>query len=564
MNSEPLGSFCLVLHAHLPYVLRHGERPHGAVWLYEAIAETYLPLLDLIGEIALNGVHPGLTIGLTPILLLQLADEELKSGFIAYAKTRIALAAEDRAAFLRQGDKRLADLAGQWERWYQARLEHYERIGGDIVGQFRQRQEEGHIQLISGTATHAYLPLLLTDQSIRAQLAAGTAISRRFFGDTLKGLWLPECAYRPAIDCWRPPVLGEEGRHRAGLESFLPGAGVNHTFIDSHLIAGGQPLGVIADGRFFHAGAAQAHRDRKSGWRETLEPVGIASEAERADVFAFARHPRLAEQVWSSKVGYPGDGAYLEFHKKHGPGGVRYWRVTDVCADLAAKEAYDPAAVAGRIYANAQHFCLMVKEVLGEYYARTGRRGVCVAAFDAELFGHWWFEGPRFLRDVILTLAAEGSVKPVTAQAALATAPPDKVMRPLEGSWGRNGDHSVWLNDKTRWMWEVEYRAEREMVRQVQNLPWRTNSAVADALAWAGRELLLLQASDWPFVVENGSAVDYGIKRFSGHATRCERAIELAISLAGGHSLGALQIAQFAEMKAHDGVLADVDLNWWG
>jgi 1,4-alpha-glucan branching enzyme len=237
--------------------------------------------------------------------------------------------------------------------------------------------------------------------------------------------------------------------------------------------------------------------------------------------------------------------------------------VTDVCADLPGKEAYDPGAVAARIHENAQHFCRMVKEVLAEYHARTGRRGVCVAAFDAELFGHWWFEGPRFLRDVILTLAADGHVNNRTAQAALAAAPPDKVMRPLEGSWGRNGDHSVWLNDKTRWMWEVEHRAERDMVRQAQSLPWRTNHAVAHALAWAGRELLLLQASDWPFVVENGSAMDYGIKRFSGHATRFERALECAGRAAGGQSLSAREAAQLAEMKEHDGILTDVDLNWW-
>ncbi|MGA2229886.1 MAG: 1,4-alpha-glucan branching protein domain-containing protein [Tepidisphaeraceae bacterium] len=561
MSQSP-GGFCLVLHGHLPYVARHGLWPHGETWLYEAMAETYLPLLDLIGDIALNGVCPAITLGITPVLLEQLGDEYIKTGFVEYLQSRAALGREDRAQFLRQGEPNLAELAVQWEKWYLAKLDHFERIGRDIPKQFKLRRDEGNIQILTGAATHAYLPLLLTDQSIRAQLGAGAAVTARYFGAS-SGLWLPECAYRPASDSWRPPVLEDAGRYRPGIESFLSGMGVNHTFLDSPSIVGGQPLGVVADGRFFASSSAQAHRDRKSGWRESLEPVGIASEPGRAEVFALARHPRLAQQVWSSKVGYPGDGNYLEFHKKHGPGGLRYWRVTDVAASLEAKETYDPNAVGGRVYANAQHFCSMVKDILRDYHNRTGRRGVCVAAFDAELFGHWWFEGPKFLRDVILTLAAEKIATPLTAQSAIAEFPPDKIMRPLEGSWGRGGDHTVWLNDETRWMWEVEHRCEKKMVRAVQALAWGGNQQLAGALAQAGRELLLLQASDWPFVVENQSALDYGVQRFCLHTVRFERAMEIGHHLAAGKALTPLESTQLAEMAEHDPVFAEIDLNWW-
>jgi 1,4-alpha-glucan branching enzyme len=556
------GGFCLVLHAHLPYVARHGVWPHGQTWLYEAMAETYLPLLDLIGDVALNGVCPAITIGFTPILLEQLGDEFIKTAFVEYLHGRVSQARDDRAQFLRQGEPMLANLAAQWEQWYHARLDHFERIGRDIPGQFRFRRGEGNIQILTGAATHAYLPLLLSDQSIRAQLAAGAAVTARFFGPAT-GLWLPECAYRPGSDSWRPPVLEGAGRYRPGIESFLPAIGVNHTFLDSPSIVGGQPLGVVADGRFFASSSAQAHRDRRGGWRESLEPVGIASEPGRAEVFALARHPRLAQQVWSSKVGYPGDGNYLEFHKKHGPGGLRYWRVTDVAAGLDAKETYDPSAVGGRVYANAQHFCLTVKEILRDFHNRTGRRGVCVAAFDAELFGHWWFEGPRFLRDVILTLAGEKIAASITAQSALAEFPADKIMRPLEGSWGRGQDHTVWLNDETRWMWEVEHRCEKKMLAAVQTVPWANNSSAADALKQAARELLLLQASDWPFVVENQSALDYGVQRFCLHTVRFERALDIAHHLAAGKAITSLQSAQLTEMTAHDPVFAEIDLNWW-
>jgi 1,4-alpha-glucan branching enzyme len=182
-----------------------------------------------------------------------------------------------------------------------------------------------------------------------------------------------------------------------------------------------------------------------------------------------------------------------------------------------------------------------------------------VAAFDAELFGHWWFEGPRFLRDVILTLAADAEIGRMTTAAALAAARPDKVMRLAEGSWGKMGDHSVWLNDNTRWMWEVEHRAERDLVKAIASLNWRGDASVAESLGWAARELMLLQASDWPFIVENKSALDYGIKRFCGHATRFDRALEIAAS----KTRTPLQDSQLAEIRAHDSVFREIDLAWW-
>ena len=163
------------------------------------------------------------------------------------------------------------------------------------------------------------------------------------------------------------------------------------------------------------------------------------------------------------------------------------------------------------------------------------------------------------MKDVILTLAADASVTLVTAEAALAGAPADKIMRLAEGSWGRLGDHSVWLNDQTKWMWEVEHRAERDMVKFTRALPWRKDARIAEALRWAGRELMLLQASDWPFIVENGSALDYAVKRFSLHSERFERAMEIARSAGGGP----LEEVRLAEMREHDRVLAEVDLSWW-
>lgn len=560
---DALGALCLVLHGHLPYVLHHGDYPHGQAWLHEAAAETYLPLLDLIGSVALNQARPALTIGLTPVLLEQLAHDHFKSTFAAYLQERIARAQQDRAEFEKTSQPHQAHLARLWEQWYVQRLAQFEQIGRDIPRQFALRRDEGHIQLLTSTATHAYTPLLLNDQMIRAQLAAGSHVSRQRLGGQFRGMWLPECAYRPSWDHWMPAVLYDNPRQRPGLELFIEQTSITHFFVDSHEVANGTPLGTLDGGQFHTTGEAQLHWDARRGWRSPLEPVGVASEPRPPHVFAFARHPRVSEQVWSGKIGYPGAGEYLEFHRKHGERGLRYHKVTSTQTPLSDKQLYYPDDAPGKLFEHAAHFCDVVRDVLREHRDHTGRQGVVVAPFDAELFGHWWFEGPQFLRNVILNLNRDPQVRLLTAEEALYHHPPDKVMRLPEGSWGENGNHSVWINDRNRWMWEIEYRAEGTFLRLLHALPWQTIPPIRQMLQRAARQLLLLQASDWAFVVHTQGAVDYGIQRFAGHATAFDRAARLAERLAAGATPTPVEQAELNDMDAHDVIFADIDLNWW-
>ncbi len=561
--SDVLGSLCIVLHGHLPYVLNHGTYPHGEAWLFEAAAETYLPILDMIGAAALNKARPALTIGLTPILLEQLSHPRFREKFVEYLKERADRADSDRKEFERSGAKHQAYLAQRWVDWYNEKLEHFDRIDRDIPKEFAQRFREGHIQILTSNATHAYMPLLLNDEMLRAQMAAGTGISEKRLGIKPRGMWLPECAYRPAWDHWMPSVLYDNPRNRPGIEKFIADAGVTHFFVDTHLIGNGQPLGTFENNNFRTVSEAQLHWDRQRGWGKPLSPVGVVSWPEPPRVFAFARHPRVSEQVWSGSIGYPGAGEYLEFHRKQGERGLRYHKVTNNKTPLSDKQPYYPDDINAKIFEHAQHFCNVVRDVLREYRNETGRQGVVVAPFDAELFGHWWFEGPQFLRDVVLTLNSDPSVNLRTAEEALYHHPPDKVMRLQEGSWGEKGDHSVWINDRTRWMWEIEYRAEGKMLKLLHELPWKTNPRVKEMLERAGRELLLLQASDWPFVIHSEGAVDYGTQRFSGHATRFDRMTLIAEKIAGGGEIDEIEKIQIAETDAHDSVLSEIDLNWW-
>ncbi len=561
--SEPLGALCFVLHGHLPYVLHHGTYPHGEAWLFEAAAETYLPILDMVGECALNHARPAITIGLTPVLLEQLAHPRFKAGFVEYLSERAGRAASDKKAFEKENALHQAYLAQRWIEWYGAKLEHFNRINQDIPTEFAKRFGEGHIQILTSNATHAYMPLMLNDQMLRAQLAAGTRVSEKRLGIKPRGMWLPECAYRPSWNSWMPAVLYDNPRNRPGLEMFIAEAGITHFFVDSHLVGNGHPLGTFENGNFRQINETQLHWDSRRGWRDPLQGVGVVSHPEPPKVFAFARHPRVSEQVWSGTIGYPGAGQYLEFHRKHGERGLRYHKVTHNKAPLSDKDLYYPDDVPSKVFEHSQHFCNVVRDVLREFKHRTGRPGVCVAPFDAELFGHWWFEGPRFLRDVILTLNSDPEVKLLTTEEALYHYQPDKVMRLPEGSWGESGNHSVWINDRNRWMWEIEYRAEGTFLKNLHALPWRENAKVKEMLIRAARELLLLQASDWPFVVHSYGAVDYGIQRFGGHATRFDRMILIAEKLAAGGEPNEVEQVEIRETDLHDSIFAEIDLEWW-
>ncbi|OHB74584.1 MAG: hypothetical protein A2Z25_16380 [Planctomycetes bacterium RBG_16_55_9] len=530
----------------MPYVLHHGVWPHGEDWLYEAAAETYLPLLSMVDECShLNG-RPRLTIGITPVLLEQLAHEHFKQGFETYLRDRAEQALTDRRAFEQIAQSHPAWLANRWEKFYQDLSEQFVRIGRDIPAAFREWTRAGAVELLTSAATHGYMPLLLEDSSIRAQLRAGLNSSQRILGFRPEGIWFPEGAYRPA-GRWTPATEWGNPDWRRGIDELAAEEGLAYFFVDDHLLT--------------HSGGIE----RPS----VHQPVWVDGNGGRApSMAAFARDPHICKQVWCGFVGYPADGAYLEFHKRHGPRrGLRYWKVTDRKSDLGSKHFYYPDDVPGRIYEQAQHFCREVKRRLHEYKQQTGKHGVVVACFDAELFGHWWFEGPAFLKDVLLTLSAEADVELRTAGDFLSSFKLEQSAHLPAGSWGEGGDHRVWACEQVKWLWEIEYRCETLFGKLTYHLPWRQNPELRTILQKAGRELLLLQASDWPFVITRKQAPDYGIKRFIQHVDRFDTFTDMAERLAEDprylSGLDKVQKLQIKEADMRDVIFQDINLDWW-
>ncbi len=539
--------FTLVLHSHIPYVLAHGSWPHGMDWLYEAAAESYLPLLDVFERLADEGLPARVSIGLTPVLIEQLEDPAFVRGFDAYLRMKREIAAADARHFEKTGNPVLRPLAEAWEAWYAKRLEDFSvRFRADIVGAFRSLQDRGQIEVLASAATHGYLALLGRDESVRQQVRQGRHVYRRSFGREPRGFWIPECAYRPGY-AWTNPLTGEGPEERRGVDEILGQEGLEYFFVDGPLLKGGEAKGVYLD-RF--PGLQQLwekYRDAYKPGRELPRDPYSPHLAHPSRVPFFARDGVSGSQVWSRAMGYPGDGAYLEFHKKHFPGGLRYWRITSGEADLGLKEPYDPAVTRRRVEEHAAHFVTVLAGTLA------GREsGTVVALYDTELFGHWWFEGPEWLYHVVRQLAA-GPVVPMTAEGALEARPATTVVSLPEGSWGEGGFHWIWLNDDTAWIWKKIYRIETAAAALEPRLAGLDRRILKQFI----REKLLLESSDWPFLVSTWSARDYAENRAAEHY---ERALTLAGWLEAGRVLSPADESLLAAFEAEDRLFEEVVL----
>ena len=517
------GYFTFVLHSHIPWVLGHGRWPHGTDWLNEATAECYIPILEQLHMLMDKGCHPQLTIGITPILQEQLRSRHFAKEFEYYLTHKIEAARKDMREFSRMGEKDFLRVAQMWFAYYsRTKTLFHRRFKKDLIAAFKRLQNKNCIEVITSAATHGYLPLLKHDRSVNAQIELGVRVYEKNFGRPPRGLWLPECAYRPPYT-WKAPVGHDHTAvQRKGVDEFLSKNHIKYFVIDAHLLRGGKAIGVYL-ARFkalknlwkqYQKTIIKAKKDYR---KRPQEVYLVASNPNTEPVALLTRDSKTALQVWSGDVGYPGDAHYLDFHKKRFPSGMRYWRVTDPKIDLALKEVYEPTRVEQKIKEHARHFVSLVKEIAGVYYRKHKTCAYICTPFDTELFGHWWFEGPRWLSYVLQYMEQEKDIKLATGSTIVEQADADRIVTLPEGSWGEGGYHYIWLNRWTEWTWQRVYEAEDTFyVLYDQYRHSRSKTKIA-ALQQLSRELLLLQASDWQFLISTWSARDYAELRLSKH-----------------------------------------------
>jgi 1,4-alpha-glucan branching enzyme len=482
VSEEPLGTFSLVLHSHLPWLAHHGSWPVGEEWLYQAWAHSYLPVVDLLERLAAEGRRDVLTLGVTPVLAAQLDDpyclrachEWLGNWLLRadYAATRwhgrwqaapelqALAAAEHRAA-----SNALARFETRWRHGFSPVL--------------RPLVDSGVVELLGGPLTHPFQPLL--DSRVRGfALRAGLSDTALRVGSAPEGIWAPECGYAP------------------GMESDYAAAGVGRFLVD----------GPALRGR-----TAAAH------------PVGDS------DVLCFARDLEVTYRVWSPKAGYPGDPAYRDFHTYDHPSGLKPARVTGRQVAPADKKPYDPELAAVAVRRHVEDFVTTVVERLRAARSTDGKPGLVVAAYDTELYGHWWHEGPAWLEGVLRALPAAG-VRVTTLRGAIDAGHVGSAVELPASSWGSGKDWRVWDGEQVADLVDTGAAVQRELLSTVDGTLGTFRDALADDMA---REALLALSSDWAFMVTKDSAADYARRRAAGHTARFT---ELATALRAGRAAG--------------------------
>jgi len=508
------GAFAFVLHSHIPFVRKSGVWPFGEEWFYEGLAETYIPLLDTLNKLKEEGCKVKLTVSLTPVLLEQMSDTYMLSQFSEYVRDKINRAESDIKRFA--SESAFLKVAQFYREYYSSIEDHFEnRYKRDVAGAFRNLQDAGYLEIMTSAATHGYLPLLERDSSIYGQIEQGIRTYRRHLGRNPEGFWLPECAYRPGYEIYENGKV----KKKKAIDQFLRDAGISFFITDTHAVEGGETFQARRLGPYTVPNFVVDYT--RPTYRTSFLPYLLSSGCT-----VFARNRQTGLQVWSGRWGYPGDGNYREFHKKDGRSGFQYWRVTATDLDLGKKEVYVRENIYPRIEENASHFVSMVEGMLADFNSKSQKFGIVMSPYDAELFGHWWFEGILFLEKVLRKMSSNSSVELTTLSDYLKNHPPQQAIVLPETSWGEGGYHYVWMNSSTEWMWPLIHEREVKMEKMVSGYQ-NVSGILRDVLNQMGRELLLLQSSDWPFLITTGQAKEYATRRFLKHCENFDRLCNL-------------------------------------
>ena len=482
------GNLCFVLHAHLPFV-RHPEDEHFLEerWFYEAITESYIPLINAFDELVEEGVPFRLTFSVSPTLITMLTDGLLQERYLRHLDKLIELAEKE---VQRTTNTVLHPVAVMYrDRFHHARYIFAQKHGCNLINALRRLQDLGRLEVITCAATHGFLPLLMTQPgAVRAQVGVAVDLYTEHFGRPPVGIWLPECAYTH------------------GTDDILKEFAIKYFFTDTH--------GVLF----------ASHRPKYGVFAPVFCPTGVA---------VFGRDLESSRQVWSSNEGYPGDFDYREYYRDigheldydyispyiHPDGlrlntGIKYCRITGKGYD---KEPYHVDYARSKAQDHAGNFLFNREHQFKYLSSLMDREPIIVAPYDAELFGHWWFEGPYWLQNVLRKAHYDfPGIATITPGDYLKKYPCNQVVRPCPSTWGNKGYNEVWLCRENDWVYRHLHIAASRMV-ELAGEHAHAGGLKERAVKQAARELLLAQSSDWAFIMHTGTMVDYAIRRTKQH-----------------------------------------------
>ncbi len=516
------GYLSLVLHAHLPYV-RHPEHENFLEedWLYEAITETYIPLIRIFDGFLNDGVDFRITMSITPPLAHMLSDELLQNRYLRHLERLIELARKE-VERTRHEPAMNRNAHMYLNEFLDVRRIYVEKYDKNLVAAFRKFQDAGKLEIITCGATHAFLPLTF-ERATKAQIRVAVKSHERHFGRKPNGIWLPECGYKP------------------GDENILKDEGIRFFIVDTHGILHGSP------------------RSRYGIFAPVYTRNGVA---------AFGRDVESSKQVWSAEEGYPGDFSYREFYRDIGfdldfeyvkpyihdqwlriNTGIKYYKIT---GNGDYKEPYDRRQALDKAAEHAGNFLYNRQKQIEHLQGFMGKKPIILSPYDAELFGHWWYEGPDWLNYLIRKLHYDQDiVRMITPSEYLRENPQNQVVNLSLSSWGHKGYCEVWLESSNDWIYRHLHIMAERMVELAEANP--TPDLLRNrALNQAARELLLAQSSDWAFIMKTGTMVDYAVKRTKDHITHFNRLYEQIRN-------GRIDEGYLADLEYRNNIFPDID-----
>tara|TARA_Y100000589_G_C27177999_1_gene639587 strand:- start:1256 stop:2857 length:1602 start_codon:yes stop_codon:yes gene_type:complete len=478
-----LGKLAFVLHAHLPYVRKNEINSLEEDWLFQAILECYLPLLRTLERASkIDPQNTKLTINLSPTLVTLLLDKRIQNKFPEWIKTRIE--------FLNELPPQEKSMTSFLQENLNRQLTNWISYSGNLIDIFKKFSKEGYLDIITCAATHGYLPILRENpETVVGQIKTAIRFHKNIFNATPLGIWLPECAYYENLD------------------EVLFDSGIRYAVLDGHGVLNAKP------------------RPRYGVYAPICSKRGVAF---------FGRDSQSTLPVWSSREGFPGDPSYREFHKDLGwelpilklqekgiqtnrPLGLKFHRITNNSCSLGDKEIYSENVARKKAEEHAEIYLSQRSEQLKKLKNSGAFTPILIAPFDAELFGHWWYEGPIFIENIFIK-ASKYSIKLTHLKEILSQKPNIQICNPSPSSWGQGGYHNYWLNDKNAWIVPEITKAGTVFVEMSQI---KFNDKLTERIyKQAARELLLAESSDWSFILRAGTTTELAKERIKRHIAR--------------------------------------------
>ncbi len=520
-NFNFTGKLALVLHAHLPFVRTNEKNSLEEDWLFEAILECYIPLLQVLENASKEEPeNTKLTISLSPTLLSLLKNNQLQDKFPDWINTRIN--------FLKELTHEEKEASKFLLKNLQKNLMYWQECSGNIINRFKKLSQSGHLDILTCAATHGYLPILRENpETVSGQIKTAIKFHKTIFGSNPVGIWLPECAYYENLD------------------KVLYKCGIRYAILDGHGILNSKP------------------RPRYGVYAPICSTGGVAF---------FGRDSQSTIPVWSAKDGFPGNPVYREFHKDLGwelpksklkekginsnrPLGLKYYRITNNRSSLGEKDFYIDYEANKKAKEHAEIYLMQRSNQLKKLNISNSFKPILVAPFDAELFGHWWYEGPKFIKYILLK-SSKFSIKLTTLNDILSERPHIQLCEPSPSSWGQGGYHNYWLNDKNAWIVPEITKAGKIFV-EISSKNKYNDALSRRILRQAARELLLSESSDWSFILRAGTTTELAKDRIKRHLSRFWKLINIL-------EYEVKSDLKFLEnIEEEDNIFPNIDINDW-